>query len=125
MNMESFDNENFFLLNYKRIAANIKAQRMLHHYTQATMAEKMGMDTQYYAVLERGDTPGRNFTLDKVLTACKVLKCTPNDIIGTDFIVMNHNREILIEKIDNEIKKMTEKQLNVILSYVKTIMPMI
>ncbi len=111
--------------NYKRIAHNIKQLRKFHHMTQAQLAEKLDMDTQYYAVIERADTPNRNFTLEKVLTACDVFNCTPNDIMGTDFVVKNHNREMLIEDISKKLDKMTEKQLCVILEYVDKIIPMI
>ena len=122
MGNEGFD---FYEINFKRIAANIKALRKQHHMTQAQVAEKLNIDTQYYAVIERGDNPNRNFSIDKVLTACKLFNCTPNDIMGTDFIVQNHNREILIENIIKEINGMTEHQLSIMLQYIQTVMNMI
>lgn len=116
--------QNSFEMNYKRIAHNIKALRKLHHLTQAQLAEKLDMDTQYYAVLERADSPNRNFTLEKVLTACKVFNCTPNDIIGTDFISDNHNRELLIHKIRKECDTFSEHQLSIVLAYIERIIPL-
>ncbi|MCR5728707.1 MAG: helix-turn-helix domain-containing protein [Lachnospiraceae bacterium] len=123
--MKTSDDERKYDVYYKRIASNIKAQRILHRMTQANVAEKLDMDTQYYAVIERADTPNRNFTLDKVLSACIAFNCTPNEIMGTDFVEENHNREMLVEKIDKELDKMTDHQLNIILKYIENIIPMI
>ena len=42
------------------ISNNIKKYRLLNNMTQEALAEQLGLDTQYYAQLERGE---RNFTL--------------------------------------------------------------
>ena len=92
--------------------------------TQAQLAQKLDMDTHYYSVIERADTPNRNFTLEKVLTACHIFNCTPNDIIGTDFISDNHHREMLLDKINHKIDDMSEHQLNIVLAYIDKIIPL-
>jgi transcriptional regulator with XRE-family HTH domain len=114
----------FLEVNYKRIAHNIKNLRKHYHMTQAQLAEKLDMDTHYYSVIERADTPNRNFTLEKVLTACHIFNCTPNDIIGTDFISDNHHREMLLDKINHKIDDMSEHQLNIVLAYIDKIIPL-
>ena len=111
--------------NYRKIACNIKALRKMHHMTQAQMAEKLEMDTQYYAVLERADTPNRTFTLDKVLLACYVFNCTPNDIIGTDFESNYKNSQLLKARLTAYLDKMSEHQMNVLVKYAEDIIPMI
>ena len=116
--------DNFLEVNYKRIAHNIKNLRKSRHMTQAQLAEKLDMDTHYYSVIERADTPNRNFTLEKVLTACHIFNCTPNDIIGTDFISDNHHREYLLGKINDKIDSMSEHQLNIVLAYIDKIIPL-
>lgn len=44
------------------IAENIKKYRLLNNMTQKELSEKLFLDTQYYAQLERGE---RNFTIEK------------------------------------------------------------
>ena len=117
--------DDFLEVNYKRIAHNIKNLRKNHHMTQAQLAEKLDMDTHYYSVIERADTPNRNFTLEKVLTACHIFNCTPNDIIGTDFKSNNQNREFLMDEISQKIDDMSEHQLNIVLAYIDKIIPLI
>lgn len=121
--MKSSDNT--LMANYKKIACNIKALRKIHHMTQAQMAERLEMDTQYYAVLERADTPNRTFTLDKVLIACYVFNCTPNDIIGTDFESNTKNIQLLKARLNAYVDKMSEHQLKVLVKYAEDIIPMI
>ena len=47
------------------IAKNIKKYRLLNNMTQEELAQKLFLDTQYYAQLERGK---RNFTIEKICT---------------------------------------------------------
>lgn len=44
------------------IHQNIRKYRLLNNMTQEELAEKLDLDTQYYAQLERGE---RNYTIEK------------------------------------------------------------
>ena len=52
------------------ISNNIKKYRLLNNMTQEMLAEQLGLDTQYYAQLERGE---RNFTLKRLIRLCSIL----------------------------------------------------
>lgn len=110
---------------YKDIADNIKKYRKLHSLTQAELAEKMNMDSQYYAQLERFDNPIRHFTLDKILTACDIFNCTPNDIIGNLPIEHSALHEKMHAQIIDRLNLLSEKQLYVLLQYIERIVPLI
>ncbi|MBQ3602190.1 MAG: helix-turn-helix transcriptional regulator, partial [Lachnospiraceae bacterium] len=51
------------------IANNIKKYRLLNNMTQKELSEKLYLDTQYYAQLERGE---RNFSIEKIAMICSL-----------------------------------------------------
>lgn len=110
---------------YRDIAGNMKKFRKLHSLTQAELSEKMNMDSQYYAQLERFDNPSRHFTLDKILAACDVFNCTPNDIIGKTPIENSLNRTHILDQIYSGIKSLNDRQLYILQQYLEKIAPLI
>ncbi len=60
------------------VSQNIKKYRILNKMTQEQLAERMNLDTQYYAQLERGE---RNFTLEKIILACSIFHVGIEDIV--------------------------------------------
>ena len=122
-NEKNFDSSH--VEHYKDIAENIKKYRKLHSLTQAELAEKMNMDSQYYAQLERFDNPIRHFTLDKILKACSIFNCTPNDIIGKLPLEHSEFHDTMQAEIIKKLDLLSEKQLYVLLQYIDRIVPLI
>lgn len=66
---------------FQAIAQNIKKIRVENALTQKQMSEMLDINSQYYARLERGGEPNRNFTLDKIFLTCSLFKISPNDLM--------------------------------------------
>ena len=61
-----------------RLGARLRAQREARGYTQATLAEKIGVSPNYFGVLERGlKLP----TLDTLVLLAKVLEMSPAELL--------------------------------------------
>lgn len=56
----------------------LRKAREKRNLTQADVAEKAGMNTNYYACIERGEV---NASLEKLHNICKVLKIKSSDIL--------------------------------------------
>lgn len=99
------------------ISQNIKKYRLLNNMTQEQLAEQLGLDTQYYSQLERGE---RNFTIEKIAALCsifhigieKIIDIKPDTSVNTDETLteiysqlktLNYNQLVLIEKFITEI----------------------
>ena len=66
---------------FQAIAQNIKKIRLKNALTQKQMSDMLDINSQYYARLERGVEPNRNFTLDKILLTCSLFKISPNELM--------------------------------------------
>ena len=66
---------------FQAIAQNIKKVRLKNALTQKQMSEMLDINSQYYARLERGGEPNRNFTLDKIFLICSLFNISPNDLM--------------------------------------------
>lgn len=66
---------------YAAIAKNIKQIRLDHNMTQKEFAKELNLNTNYYAMLERGDNPKRRFTLEHIMIICKIHNVDPHTII--------------------------------------------
>ena len=66
---------------FQAIAQNIKKIRLKNALTQKQMSEILDINSQYYARLERGVEPNRNFTLDKIFLTCSLFKISPNALM--------------------------------------------
>jgi transcriptional regulator with XRE-family HTH domain len=64
---------------YKRFGAFIRAARERKGYTQAEVADLLGMSKSYYAYMEAGS---RKATLPVALNICSLLDADINDFIN-------------------------------------------
>lgn len=64
---------------YKRFGAFIRAAREKRGYTQAEVAELLGVSGSYYAYVESGQ---RKATLPMALNICTILDADLNDFIN-------------------------------------------
>lgn len=63
----------------EQIARNLKLARKNKHFTQAQLAEKAGISTNYYARIERADvTPSTDILVDLI----KALDVKSTDILS-------------------------------------------
>lgn len=106
---------------FKAVARNIKKLRVKYLLTQKDMSEKLGIDPQYYARLERGDDPKRKFTLEKVFLVCSLFNVEPNDLITKlpDIKEAGINLNNLKKDISKKMKKMNAEQLNGLREYMQ------
>lgn len=91
----------------EKIPQNIKKYRLLNHLTQAQVAAALNLDTQYYAQLERGE---RNFTVEKLILLCSVLKVNIENIIEVSVSANKASPETLI-RVSELLTTLTEPQL--------------
>jgi transcriptional regulator with XRE-family HTH domain len=62
-----------------RLGSRVRAQREARGYTQAQLAEKIGVSPNYFGVLERGlKLP----TLDRLIVLAKALDVSPAELLG-------------------------------------------
>lgn len=62
-----------------RLGARLRAQREARGYTQAKLAEKIGVSPNYFGVLERGlKLP----TLDTLIQLARALDVSPAELLG-------------------------------------------
>lgn len=66
---------------HRRIAANIRKYRKARRLTQKQMAKALYVSANHYSIMERTSAPNRNFTLERVLIACKVLGCSVDQLL--------------------------------------------
>lgn len=103
------------------IAGNIKKYRLLNHMTQGELAQKLYLDSQYYAQLERGE---RNFTIEKIILACSIFHIGIEDIIEVpaDTSVSNDCQELLISLIP-QMENLSYSQLLLIQKFITEVVP--
>ncbi len=104
------------------IANNIKKYRKLSKMTQADIADKLSLDTQYYAQLERGE---RNFTIEKIAIACDLFNVEIGDIIEINKTKTNRNvADTYIKTITDKIVSLNVKQLKILERFIDEILPL-
>lgn len=103
------------------ISQNIKKIRLLNKLTQEELASKLELDTQYYAQLERGE---RNFTIDKIIQVCTVLKVNIQDIIVIDFDT-GEQTCAMVEKISSKLPALSVLQLQLVEKFLTEIVPFV
>lgn len=100
----------FFLLGQR-----IRAERLKHRYSQAVLAEKLDISTNYMGQIERGD---RKPSLDTLVRICNELG-TNLDYLLSDSLT--HNEDELITDINVYLSQLTHNELmmiyNIILAY--------
>ena len=104
------------------IHQNIRKYRLLNNMTQEELAEKLDLDTQYYAQLERGE---RNFTIEKIIRLCSIFHTGIENIIevslkeNQDTSELLQNMMPLLESLSYSQLIMLEKFITEILPYAK------
>lgn len=97
---------------FRTVAENVRKVRLTYGLTQKQMAEKLGIDYQYYARIEGGNG-SRKFTLEKVMLVCALFNMTPNEIISKlpDVGDDTSDRSIIEGHIVNELDRMSFAEL--------------
>lgn len=100
------------------ISNNIRKYRKLNKLTQEKMAELLYVDKQYYAQLERGE---RNFTIEKIVNACKIFHITVDKIISIN--PDSRDTKELVNSISKDLDNLTFQQLIVLKKFISEILP--
>lgn len=101
------------------ISNNIKKYRLLNNMTQEMLAEQLGLDTQYYAQLERGE---RNFTLKRLIRLCSIFQIGIEDIIEIEPSDKQDTSELL-EEVSEQLKSLSNTQLRLVERFISEIVP--
>lgn len=101
------------------IHQNIKKYRLLNNMTQEELAEKLDLDTQYYAQLERGE---RNFTIEKIIRLCSVFHTGIENIIEVNSKESQNTSE-LIQKLIPQMESLSFSQLIMLQKFIDEILP--
>lgn len=107
--------------NINSIAQNIKKYRLLNKMTQEELADKLNLDTQYYAQLERGE---RNFTIEKIVSVCNLFHIGVENIITVPSDT-NYETEEILKKLQKKIESLNYIQLLSLDRFIEDIIPYI
>lgn len=107
----------------KQISSNIKKYRKLNCLTQEQLAEKLSLDTQYYAQLERGE---RNFTIEKIALICELFQIDISEIIELPKTteINPHEQAKRIAEISQKLASLSQKQLTILEKYIDEVLPL-
>ena len=95
-------------LSGRRLAQVRKEQKI----TQAQVAEKTGMNMQYYSRIERGLV---NFGIDKLMAITQVLDVS-YDYLLDETLLENETRARLVGRLHRGIRQMNEAELTYLLT---------
>lgn len=101
------------------IHQNIKKYRLLNNLTQEELAEKLDLDTQYYAQLERGE---RNFTIEKIIRLCSIFHTGIENIIEVDS-KENQDTADILQKLMPRLESLSYSQLTLLEKFIDEILP--
>ncbi len=105
------------------IAQNIKKYRLLNNMTQKELSERLFLDTQYYAQLERGE---RNFSIEKIAMICSIFHIGIENIIELESNSFSEDdAEQLINDLYLRIKALNRSQLLITKKFLDEIIPYI
>lgn len=103
------------------IAQNIKKYRLLNNMTQKELSEKLFLDTQYYAQLERGE---RNFSVEKIAMICSIFHIGIEDIIEMDVDkTSDKDFSLLIKELIVSLETLNYSQLQIVKKFIHEIIP--
>jgi len=103
------------------IAQNIKKYRLLNNMTQKELSEKLFLDTQYYAQLERGE---RNFSVEKIAMICSLFNIGIENVIELDENTdSGKETTLLLKEVSSSLKPLTYSQLQVVKKFIQEIIP--
>lgn len=101
------------------IHQNIRKYRLLNNMTQEELAEKLDLDTQYYAQLERGE---RNFTIEKIIRLCSIFHTGIENIIEVNPKEKQDTSE-LIQNLMPQLESLSYSQLIMLEKFIIEILP--
>lgn len=105
------------------IAQNVKKYRLLNNMTQKELSERLFLDTQYYAQLERGE---RNFSIEKLAMICSIFHIGIENIIELeDKTVFESDINQLINELYIQLKTLNHSQLLITKKFLDEIIPYI
>lgn len=103
------------------IAQNIKKYRLLNNMTQKELSEKLFLDTQYYAQLERGE---RNFSIEKIVMICSLFHIGIEDIVEIDAQTSSDNEvKQLVKELSSSLENLSYTQLQIVKKFIQDIVP--
>lgn len=71
-----------FAMRYKEIGLKIAYYRKKKEYTQAQLAEKVGISTNYLGMIERGNQ-GKSFSLGTLFLIAQALEVKPEELLDS------------------------------------------
>ena len=71
-----------FAMRYKEIGLKIAYYRKKKEYTQAQLAEKVGISTNYLGMIERGNK-GKSFSLGTLFLIAQALEVKPEELLDS------------------------------------------
>ena len=71
-----------FAMRYKEIGLKIAYYRKKKEYTQAQLAEKVGISTNYLGMIERGNQ-GKSFSLGTLFLIAQALEVQPEELLDS------------------------------------------
>ena len=71
-----------FAMRYKEIGLKIAYYRKKKEYTQAQLAEKVGLSTNYLGMIERGNQ-GKSFYLGTLFLIAQALEVNPEELLDS------------------------------------------
>jgi transcriptional regulator with XRE-family HTH domain len=101
------------------ISQNIKKYRLLNNMTQEELAERLSLDTQYYAQLERGE---RNFTIEKIIQICTIFHIGIENIIEIEKDNTQDTTQI-INQLLPKLEQLSYTQLFLVEKFITYIIP--
>lgn len=69
-----------FALQYREIGLKIAYYRKKRGYTQAQLAERIGVSTNYLGLIERGNN-GKSYSMETLLSIAEALDVTIADLV--------------------------------------------
>lgn len=69
-----------FALQYREIGLKIAYYRKKRGYTQAQLAERVGVSTNYLGLIERGNN-GKSYSMETLLSIAEALDVTIADLV--------------------------------------------
>ena len=71
-----------FAMRYKEIGLKIAYYRKKKEYTQAQLAVKVGLSTNYLGMIERGNQ-GKSFSLGTLFLIAQALEVNPEELLDS------------------------------------------
>lgn len=101
----------------KKVAERIRQYRELRGLTREQFCEEIGINTEYWGSIERGE---HDISLRRLLEICLHFDISVDDLIRLN-AKKSDNRELIIE-IETQLPNLTEKQLLLLRQFMNEIL---